>query len=228
VRPVVAITGLAAEANIARRAGWHAIATGGNARRAEEAIARAIAQDARALVSFGLAGALDPSLRPGRLLLPPRVCDEAGARIAVDASWHAAMWAKLQASGIACNSGEMLGGAAIAASPERKCQLRRQSGAVAVDLESHLVARAAAGAGLPFLVLRAIADPAERSLPPAALLDLSAEGKPAFWPVLRSVLHQPQQIGGLLQIAGDTRHALRALRQASRVIAASSAQSPQF
>jgi len=68
--------------------------------------------------------------------------------------------------------------------PERKAGLFHTTGAIAVDLESHLVAQAAARAGRPFLILRAIADPASRSLPPAAVNGLDSDGNPALGPHL--------------------------------------------
>jgi adenosylhomocysteine nucleosidase len=208
---VAAVTGLAAEARIARRAGLAAAASGGDAARTRAVIARLIAEGATALVSFGICGGLDPALRPGCLLLLDAVRDAAGTRWAADRAWHARIAAALAARGIAVRHGDMLGADAIVASPERKAVLRRESGAVAADLESHHVARAAAESGLPFLVLRAVADPAERALPPAALIELDASGRPALAAVLLSLARQPAQLPSLLRVASDTRRALRAL-----------------
>jgi adenosylhomocysteine nucleosidase len=206
-----AVTGLAAEARIARRAGLAAAASGGRAARTRAVIAQLIADGATALVSFGICGGLDPALPPGCLLLPAAVRDEAGQRWVVDRPWHARIAATLAARGIAARQGDLLGADAIAASPERKAALRRESGAIAADLESHHVARAAAESGLPFLVLRAIADPAERALPPAALIELGASGRPALAAVLLSLARHPAQLPALLRVASDTRQALRAL-----------------
>jgi adenosylhomocysteine nucleosidase len=218
--PIVAITGLAAEAKIARRGGWRAVAAGGDAARTEAAIARVLAEGASGLVSFGIAGGLEPSLRPGSLIVPDTVCDEAGLRCAVDAEWRQRVVARLRQAGLACTTGDILGCAAIAATPERKRALRQSTQAAALDLESHLVAQAATRGRVPFLVLRALADPAERLLPPAALIGLSADGKPAVWPVLMSLARRPAQLGALLELAGDTRRALAALRAAARALAA--------
>ncbi len=95
--------------------------------------------------------------------------------------------------------------------------LHARTGAVAVDLESAVVALAAAEAGLPFLVLRAIADPAERGLPAAARIRLKPDGAPDLGKILASLLVGPGQIGALIRLADDTRRALRTL---SRAIAA--------
>ncbi|HUC65787.1 MAG TPA: hypothetical protein VMA53_10190 [Stellaceae bacterium] len=208
---VAAVTGLAAEARIARRAGLAAAASGGDAGRTRAVTLRLIADGATALVSFGICGGLDPALQPGSLVLPEAVRDAAGERWAAERAWHARIAAALVARGIAARQGDLLGADAIVASPARKAVLRRESGAVAADLESHHVARAAVASGLPFLVLRAVADPAERALPPAALIELDASGRPALAAVLLSLGRHPLQLPALLRVAADTRRALRAL-----------------
>jgi adenosylhomocysteine nucleosidase len=211
---VAAITGLAAEARIARRHGLDAVATGGIEAQVLEAAGRLIAEGADALLSFGIAGALAPDLVPGSLLLPLAVIAEDGSRVAVDEARRARAEAALAASGLRAVSGDVLGARDPAASPARKEALHAATGAIAIDLESQLVARVASRAGKPFLVLRAIADPASRALPEAALIGLNASGKPALNRVLVSVLRNPRQIPALLRLAGDTRRALLALGSA--------------
>jgi adenosylhomocysteine nucleosidase len=211
---IAAITGLAAEARIARRHGLDAVATGGIEAQVLEAAERLIAEGADALLSFGIAGALAPDLVPGSLLLPRAVIAEDGSRLAVDEARRARAEAALVAAGLGAVSGDVLGASAPAASSARKEALHAATGAIAIDLESHLVARAASRAGKPFLVLRAIADPASRALPEAALIGLDASGRPALNRVLLSVLRNPRQIPALLRLAGDTRRALLALGSA--------------
>lgn len=215
---IAAVTGLAAEARIARRAGLAAAAAGGEAARTEAAIARLVADGASALVSFGICGGLDPALAPGTLLLPRAVLDEAGARFAADPAWHGRAVAALAARSLAAATGDLLGAAEIVATPQRKQALHRATGAVAADLESHLVARAAARARLPFLALRAVADPAARALPPAALIELGPAGRPALGAVLCSLARRPGQLPALLRVAGEARRALAALRRAAPVL----------
>ena len=94
----------------------------------------------------------------------------------------------------------------------------QETGALAVDLESVVVARAAAALGIPFLVLRAIADTATRELPPAALVPLRSNGKPMIGQVLASVLRRPQQLPSLLAVAREARQALAALVGPARAL----------
>lgn len=156
--PVVAVSGLAAEARIARRAGLRTVAAGGDARLTHARLQQLVGEGVTGLVSFGISGGLDPAQACGSLLLPAAVVSETGERHAVDGDWHATLLAALAAAGRSSSTGDTLGAAAIAASASAKAALFRATGAVAVDLESHLVARAAQAASVPFIVLRVIAD----------------------------------------------------------------------
>ena len=169
---------------------------------AEAAALRLVAEGATALLSFGLAGGLDPALRPGRLFVPRAVL-EAG---------HAYPTSRgiLAQFGLAAQ-GVLLAGEAAVSEAATKQALWHSTGAQAIDLESGGVALVAAAHRLPFAVLRAICDPAERTLPPAALLALDNAGAIGLWRVLRSVALRPGQVPGLLALARDAGQARRAL-----------------
>jgi adenosylhomocysteine nucleosidase len=107
----------------------------------------------------------------------------------------------------------LLAGATIAADADTKRALFAATRAQAIDLESGRVAAIAAAHGLPFAVVRAICDPAERDLPPAALIALDQAGAIGLLAVLRSVLRQPGQVPGLLALARDAVRARRSLQR---------------
>jgi adenosylhomocysteine nucleosidase len=216
---LAAVTGLAAEARILRRLGLAAVATSGDPARIEAACARLLAEGAACLLSFGIAGALAPALAPGALIVPRRVVTEAGARFAADPAARDALCRKLAALGLAPIGADLLGRAAIAMTAAEKSALHRRTGAVAVDLESHVAAAAAARAGRPFLVLRAIADPAAFAVPQAAARGLDAEGRAAVLPVLRALLDRPGEIAALVRLAAHTRAALATLARAAPALA---------
>jgi adenosylhomocysteine nucleosidase len=196
------VVGLAAEARIAARFGALVQAGGGTPVGAGAAANRLIGQGATALVSFGLAGGLDPALRPGTIVIPSRVLSE-GETLYADS---------VLADRFGGRSGHtLLAGAAIAVDATAKRRLHEATGAHAIDLESGAVARIAGAHGLPFVVIRAICDPAERDLPPAALIALSSAGKVKLKAVMRSVLTQPLQLRGLLRLARDAASGRRAL-----------------
>src|SRR5580698_750437 len=72
---VLCTTGLEAEAKIARRAGLSAVVGGGDHRRTVKVVEEA-ASAAECLVSFGIAGALKPGLRPGDIIVSTEVVDD--------------------------------------------------------------------------------------------------------------------------------------------------------
>jgi adenosylhomocysteine nucleosidase len=196
------IVGLTAEARIARRLGWPVVAAGGTAPGARAAAQRLVEQGATALISFGLAGGLDPVLRPGTLIVPVAV-HTGGRDILVDPQLAR------QLGGATPH--RLLGAEAVATSTLDKRRLWETTGAVAIDLESGPVAEVAHAAGLPFAVQRAICDPADRDLPPAAQAALDRQGAIAVTRVLASLLAHPAQLPALLALAADATRARRAL-----------------
>ncbi len=197
------VVGLRAEAQLARRLGVPVVIGGGLPAGAEAAARRAVADGASALVSFGLAGGLDPSLRPGELIVPTAVLCEDGATFAADPALMTWLGG--------ATPHRVLADELIATDAETKRRLWQETGAVALDLESGAVARVATEHALPFAVLRVICDPAERDLPPAALAALDARGAIALARVAGSITARPGQLPALLRLAADAAAARRAL-----------------
>jgi len=204
---VLCTSGLAAEARIARAAGFQVIVGAGDPERTA-ALVDAASRQAKCLISFGIAGGLAPHLRSGDVIL-------SGEVIGPDRSWRANERFQEEIGNLArrigAAEGPVLGAGELLATEDDKARAWRDTGALAVDMESAIVARAAEAAGIPFLVLRTIADPATRALPPAALIRLSQDGTPALTRVLGEVLRRPRQIAALFGLARETRQALLAL-----------------
>ena len=192
------VVGLAAEARIARRLGLPvAVGGGGGEEGAAKAVAELLAGGATALISFGLCGGLDPRLRPGDIVIPDAVVDN-DERWPVDPALRARLG---EGEGGALYAGEVL------VSPKDKRNTHRTLGAVAVDVESAAVARA----GVPFAVLRAVCDPANRGLPGVALVALDGRGHINALRVAVAALVRPHQIPSLLLLGRDAARARRAL-----------------
>src|SRR4029077_17804193 len=83
---------------------------------------------------------------------------------------------------------------------QQKLALLAATGAGAVDMESHVVARVAARQAIPFAVLRVVADPQARDLPPAALVGMRSDGTMDALAVLRTLGEDPGQIPQLARI----------------------------
>jgi adenosylhomocysteine nucleosidase len=204
--PLGIVVGLAAEARIARLLGPVEIG-GGLPEGAEAAAERLVSDGATALLSFGLAGGLDPNLRPGDLVVPVVVLDD-GRRYPTDEALCRAMGG--------ATAGELYAAPRIVADVDEKRRLSEATQASAVDLESGAVGRVARRHGLPFAVVRAICDPATRGLPPAALVALDARGAIGLLRVIGSILAHPLQMGALISLAFDAAAARRALVRAAK------------
>ncbi len=196
------VTGLTAEARWLRSAGFMVQVGGGlpeGAARAAEALVR---DGAHALISFGLAGGLKPGVAPGSVLVPLAVIEK---HQTFPCSYELMEF-------LGGTTGEtILAGHKIAATAHEKALLYRRSHPVAIDLESGAVARVARAHKKAFAVLRAIADPAERDLPPAAMIALKEDGRMDLPKILFSVLGRPRQIGALIALGRDAKAARGAL-----------------
>jgi adenosylhomocysteine nucleosidase len=179
-----------------------AIGMGGDPRRAIEADRPAC------VVSCGFGGALSPDLRAGDLVLASAVQAPDGEVLpAPDLQVTRALPRAIR--------GQLVCAPQVAVTPEEKRRLAK-GGAIAVDLESAQVARAAARAGVPWLALRAIVDEADVTLPPFA-----REARSDYvLPALRHALRGPGAALQLLRLARAARAATASLTAAVQSIGA--------
>ena len=220
------VTGLAAEAKLIEtafaRAG-HApprlACDGPGPERAGAAAARLAKDGATILVSFGICGGLDPDLRPGDLVLADTVLTGDGTQHPASAAQSSVLEARLAGLGLFIATGPLLGQDRPLASAADKAALFAATAALAVDMESHGVARAAQAAGLPFLTLRAIADPAARSLPQAALKAIGPDGRLKPFSAVAAMYLRPWESLALVRLAYETRLAFDTLEKVAARLA---------
>ncbi len=218
----MAVVGLKREARIAAGPGVVVIAGGAAGALLQEAVHRALAAGARAVVSIGLAGALDPALKPGDLVVGTEVAAE-GLRFAADAGWAERLLAGLPEARL----GRVAGAAAPLADAAAKARLRRETGADGVDMESGAAARAAAAAGVPLAVLRAVSDGAGRNLPRAALAGFAADGGMDVIAVVRALLWRPFELPARVRTGIEAEAGFRALRRGRRRLGPSLGAAPR-
>jgi len=165
----------------------------------------------RGVISFGVAGGLDPSLRSGDVVVATEV-------MAGDARWLAGLSLNEElVSGIALGRrrvvrGGLAGVEEVVVARARKAALHADTGAAAVDMESHIAAAYATGAGLPFAAVRVISDPADRSLPALAKSAIKPNGDIDLRNILRGVVRNPRTLSALVSMGIDFNRALRSLR----------------
>jgi adenosylhomocysteine nucleosidase len=213
VARVGVITGLAAEAEflsefLPERAPRVEIA-GASAARAEKAALSLLDQGCGAILSFGVAGGLDPTFRPGTVIIADAIVGRK-QRYPVDTAWRNAVAAAL--AGISeVAGGTIFGSDAPLLTTDAKQECAARTGAVAVDMESLGAAAAAAARGAPFLAIRAIADHASRTIPPWVMDAILPDGGLAPGVVLKALLPRPWMVWGLIRLARDQGRALGAL-----------------
>ena len=175
---------------------------------AREAAEGLEAGGASALMSFGFAGALDPDLRPGDLILPESI--RFGHSFEVDLNWRDRLLQCLPGS-LRIAGGVLAASSKVLTSTTAKRELAQTDGACAVDMESGAVAEVAARADLPFLAIRAISDPAGFSPPPVLLDAVRQDGSADLSRLLPLLLRRSLTVGTLLRLAKDSRAACSTL-----------------
>ena len=196
MRQLIVVVGLAFEARIAAGTDTHVVCSGDGCNLAA-LVARAIV-NCRGLVSFGVAGGLSPGLPAGACVVGSAIVSET-TRLMTDQSWSQTV---LRAIPHAVH-GMIVGVPAPIVQPAAKHALFLKTGAVAVDMESHIVAGVAASHRLPMVAIRVITDPTDHQLPQAAFAVVRPNGTLDIAALIRSVIKQPREIPALLRTARD-------------------------
>lgn len=171
---------------------------------------------AAGILSFGLCGGLDPALGVGDLVVGTGVVTKTARCFEADPVWAgklaAALPGAVMASVAASNQ--------IVASPAAKAELRDRTGAGCADMESHRVAALASKVGLPFAIVRAVSDPADRGLPRAAQAGFGDGGEADIGAVLVALTRHPLELFPLIRTALDASQAIGALERVATAVLA--------
>jgi len=186
--------------------------TGDGPARAQRGLAAFLrATPCAGVIGIGLAGALTPDLRAGDLVTASRILDEDGGVVSPDARWVAAA----ESSGAtACT---LISTRSIVRSATQKAAFAGEHvyAPAAVDLESAAWARAATAFGLPFAVLRVIADAADDEVPAFVADSARPDGSIRRERVVLAALANPRRrVPELIRMARAARRASRHLAEA--------------
>jgi adenosylhomocysteine nucleosidase len=210
-RPVLVVTGLVQEARIAAGPGMMVICSSSDPQQLRALLTVFDPTSIRGVISFGVAGGLDPSLKAGDIVVATEVT-------AGDARWFSGLsLGEAQIARAALKRrrvvrGVLAGAEEVIVAQARKAALRRKTGAAAVDMESHIAAAYAAQYGLPFAALRVISDPAHRTLPSLAKDAIKPNGDIDLAMILRGIARNPRALRGLVSTGIEFNRALRSLR----------------
>ena len=140
---------------------------------------------ARGIILAGFAGALDPKLQIGEVVVDGVLPQGLGTSTFLVGTIHTA--------------------SDLAATPARKSSLRRETDAIAVDMEGEKVRRFADSLGVPFLNIRAISDTAMETLDPAVLSFVDTFGGIRPWVLARGLMCRPNLIPALIRLGRNSR-----------------------
>jgi adenosylhomocysteine nucleosidase len=210
-RPVLIVTGLVQEARIAAGPGMTVICSSSDPQQLRALLTVFDPTTIKGVISFGVAGGLDPTLKSGDVVVATEV-------LAGDARWLAGLTLNedlIESMGLGGRRvvrGRLAGAEEVVAARHVKAALHSETGAAAVDMESHIAADYAARAGLPFAALRVVSDPAHRALPPLAMAAIKPNGDIDLGKILRGVVRNPLTLRDLVSTGIDFSRALKSLR----------------
>lgn len=210
------VAALPAEARWLKASALEVRVGGVGAEHARRAATLLIADGAKALISWGTAAALSPTLSVGTLVLADRVITDA-APLVPDVAWTARVAEALKGivpvvrGTIACPT-EVLRNA------NDKRALADKTGAIAADMESAAIGGVAREAGAPWIVVRVVSDAAGTVVPSSVVSAIDGAGALSVPRLLGGLLLNPGDIAALPALARGMRLAGRTMRSVAPVL----------
>jgi hypothetical protein len=152
----------------------------------------------RGIILAGLAGALDPALDDGDVVIEPSSGDA------------------LQS--LPSRRGRIHTSDHLIATPAEKAALFASTGAAVVDMETAKVRAFAERAGVPFLAIRAVSDRADHPLDPATVSWVTPAGGLHAGKVAATLLRRPAMVPELMRLRRRSNLAMQNLAEAIREI----------
>ena len=167
-------------------------------------------RDISGVVSFGIAGGLNPNYKTGSVLLPSNVLTSDKGSIPTNDCWRSSIaknWPSANQQTLQLGVNEPV------TDKVDKERLYRTHKAHAVDMESHIIGTYAQKRNIPFLILRSVADTSDTAIPEVALSGLDKNGKATPFKLIKKIFERPGDIKGLVTLAIQTNVALRELKK---------------
>jgi len=178
---------------------------------AQAAAVRLVEYGAEALLSWGCAGALSKKIYPGELLLPHTILTEDGQALHTHKIWQKSLVDHLPGT-LKWHEGMLVESSNMVSGPKKKQELACHFNAIAVDMESAAIGRVAKQAGIPFMVIRAVADTADEELPPCIAETMDNKGHLQIRRLLPAFVRQPRLWPQLIRLGCHFHTAIRTLK----------------
>jgi len=201
------VCGLESEAVIARRLNNVDVACAGARPQKARWLARELVKKgARQLMSFGIAGGLEPGLPIGSMIIGTHVTSQDG-KWDCESTWVNDLTRKLPEA----HCGGVWGSEFLVPTAKEKRMLYEKSRCLIVDMESQCAAQIAAEAKLPLAVIRVVCDNSDMDVPPLVMQAIAEDGSIHIGRALLSLVRHPAQIPGLIHVGRGTGRALKVL-----------------
>ncbi|MEO1161329.1 MAG: hypothetical protein AAFW74_12900 [Pseudomonadota bacterium] len=163
------------------------------------------------LVSIGFCGALDTSIATGSIILPDAIVTADNEHFDTDAGWVSAVAGKMAGMPLVTERAIYCATEVIETQAGKQAT-RTQCGACAVDMESAGIAHAATRFNIPFIAVRIVLDEEADTLPEATRDAVHSDGNLNVGGLLRGLVSRPQDVGGLIRLAGKSGKAQKQLK----------------
>jgi adenosylhomocysteine nucleosidase len=170
-----------------------------------------------ALISWGVAGALEPSLKSGDVVFANSVVTQ-NRTYQTSHDWNQKIFGHFQNTLENVFAEEMTCSNQVCSTIENKKDLLHRTNAKAIDMESAAIAEVAEQNNLNFIVIRAIADEATTSIPDAVINHTNNLGKPDLLKFALSCLSKPSQFKEIMALATGFKTALKSLNKVAEDI----------
>ena len=167
-----------------------------NARNAAELL---VSQGATRLISWGCAAGISPELVSGDLVITNRCISAQHTIIEDDSAWLSSVNLTLLPS-LKLNHGLLAESLQIVGTMTEKQAINLATNAIALDMESIAVAKVAKTLRIPFLIVRAIADPLNMNLPQAVSYALDSQGIVNLPKLFTYLLTHPGELPELIKL----------------------------
>jgi nucleoside phosphorylase len=188
------------------------VLSGMGANNVNAAINTLLVQKVERLISFGTAAALRQDIKSGDIIIPANIVNAGNDRQDISSSWRDYVIAQLDSCPAKLHYGDMLGTDNVITNYAEKQALAGKTGAIAVDMESALICKAATEHKLSALVVRVVVDEADTSIPIQILDNTDAYGEVAMAGLLKAILIHPSLLKDLVKLGAAFKTARKSMQ----------------
>lgn len=218
-RRVLVVVGMQSEAKLVEGdAHVLVVLSGGNSATLRERLAALDPSSIKSVLSFGVAGGLDPKVKVGDVLLTGDVQTDDAHHFATDGEFTAKVQGRIAGKNLPFHWGPLLGSATQHLTAADKSALHQATGTDGVDMESQEAASFAQAHGFPFTILRVVSDPADFDLPPVILEAINPDGGINYGVIMKAIAKDPSVAGALWKASGYFNTAQKNLKAARAAI----------